>query len=87
MSKQKVDRRGFLRGAAAGAASMAAQVAVAQTPNVAAKPVAETGATVEVTGNERPGSDFMIDVIKSLGIEYCAANTGFEFPRSAGIDD
>jgi acetolactate synthase-1/2/3 large subunit len=61
------------------AASMAAQVAVAQTVNVDAKPLSGTGVTVEVTGNERPGSDFMVDVIKSLGIEYCAANPGSSF--------
>jgi len=41
--KRKVDRRGFLRGAAATAASMAAQVAVAQTVNVDAKPLSGTG--------------------------------------------
>jgi acetolactate synthase-1/2/3 large subunit len=78
MSKQKVDRRGFLRGAAATAAGVAAQAAVAQTPNVAAKPV-EKGMTVEVTGNERPGSDFMVDVLKTLNLEYCAANPGSSF--------
>jgi acetolactate synthase-1/2/3 large subunit len=58
---------------------MAAQVAVAQTVNVDAKPLSGTGVTVEVTGNERPGSDFMVDVIKSLDIEYCAANPGSSF--------
>ena len=58
---------------------MAAQVAVAQTVNVDAKPLSGTGVAVEVTGNERPGSDFMVDVIKSLGIEYCAANPGSSF--------
>ena len=29
--------------------------------------------------NERPGSDFMVDVIKSLGIEYVAANPASSF--------
>ena len=28
---------------------------------------------------ERPGSDFMVDVIKSLGFEYIAANPGSSF--------
>jgi len=32
-----------------------------------------------VTGNEKPGSDFMVDVLKTLGIEYCAANPGSSF--------
>ena len=45
-----------------------------------------TGGRFEVTGNERPGSDFMVDVIKSLGIEYCAANPGSSFRGSARID-
>src|SRR5450631_3507361 len=83
MSKSKTDRRGFLRGAA-GVAALAAQSAQAQ--QALAKPQqtersspAETGAAVEVKGNEKPGSDFMIDVLKTLGIEYCAANPGSSF--------
>ena len=82
-SKKPIDRRGFL-GAAAGAAALAAQSAQAQQP--LAKPQqsersspAETGAAVEVKSNVKPGSDFMIDVIKTLGIEYCAANPGSSF--------
>jgi thiamine pyrophosphate-dependent acetolactate synthase large subunit-like protein len=78
--KTPVDRRGFLKGAAAGAA-MAAQVPLAaqvrSAAPVAAKPEAENttaAAKVEVLTNERPGSDFMLDVIKSLGIEYATAN-------------
>src|ERR1700680_4433662 len=80
--KTPVDRRGFLKGAAAGAALAAqAPIAAAQqvrgaTP-VAAKPAPETtsGAEkVEVLTNERPGADFMLEVIKSLGIEYATAN-------------
>ncbi len=85
MSKSKTDRRGFLRGAA-GAAALAAQAPLAKPQQVLAKPQegarsspAETGAPAEVTGNEKPGSDFMIDVIKTLGIEYCAANPGSSF--------
>ena len=45
---------------------------------VALKPEA-TGGNVEVTSNLRPGADFMVDVIKSLGFEYCAANPGSSF--------
>jgi thiamine pyrophosphate-dependent acetolactate synthase large subunit-like protein len=33
----------------------------------------------DVYTTDRPGSDFMLDVIKSLGIEYCAANPGSTF--------
>lgn len=79
MAKNKsVGRRGFLRGAAAGAAaSLVAKppIALAQQQTLA-KP--ETGAA-EVNSNERPGADFMTDVIKSLKIEYCASNPGTSF--------
>jgi len=43
---------------------------------------AETGAvstTVEVLTEERSGSDYMLEVIKSLGFEYIAANPGSSF--------
>ncbi|HTA71825.1 MAG TPA: thiamine pyrophosphate-dependent enzyme [Bryobacteraceae bacterium] len=80
--KSPVDRRDFLKGAAA-SAGLAAQVPlVAQVRSavpVAAKPAepapeTTTSSRVEVLTNERPGSDFMLDVIKSLGIEYATAN-------------
>ena len=79
-------RRGFLKGAAAGTAALVAapaatkgqsgsQPRAAQPPSAAQRAV-ETGpaAVVEVQTTERPGSDYMVDVIKSLGIEYYAAN-------------
>jgi thiamine pyrophosphate-dependent acetolactate synthase large subunit-like protein len=34
---------------------------------------------VDVYTTDRPGSDFMVDVIKSLGFEYVAANPGSSF--------
>jgi acetolactate synthase I/II/III large subunit len=80
--KTPVDRRGFLKGAAA-SAGLAAQIPLAAQVRtaipVAAKPAEPTPETttssrVEVLTNERPGSDFMLDVIKSLGIEYATAN-------------
>jgi acetolactate synthase I/II/III large subunit len=81
--KPSVDRRSFLKGAAAGAA-VAAQVGVAAAQQIragapaAAKPEPEPGnapaAHAEVLTNERPGSDFMLEVFKSLGIEYATAN-------------
>src|SRR6202048_2871617 len=64
--KDPVDRRGFLRGAAAAAGAAGL---VGKTPT----------ATAEVSSNQRPGADFMVDVIKSLGIEYCASNPGSSF--------
>jgi len=70
------DRRGFLKGASA-AAGLAATAPIALAQQAALKP--ETGTPVDVSSNARPGSDFMVDVIKSLGIEYCAANPGSSF--------
>ncbi len=73
-----VGRRNFLRGAAAGAAGLAAApVGATQQPEPRA--IGDAGAAVEITGNEKPGSDFMVDVLKTLDIEYCAANPGSSF--------
>ena len=88
--KDAIDRRKFLKGAAAGAAALAAIPAVAGTkpPEVSraatAQPMpkeAEAGTPPEmdVLTTARSGSDFMVDVIKSLGIEYIAANPGSSF--------
>ncbi len=75
----KKSRRGFLGAAAAAAgASLAVRPPVAMGQQVALKPEA-TGSVAEVTSNLRPGADFMTDVIKSLNIEYCAANPGSSF--------
>ena len=102
MSKSKkgsVNRRGFLKGAAMGAAAgvaalggkpaaaeaKAAQAAQARAvtplPN-AALAAAETSPPaprVDVYTTDRPGSDFMLDVIKSLNFDYVAANPGSTF--------
>ena len=51
---------------------------VAFAQRAAEKPEA-TGGAVDVTPNVRCGADFMVDVFKSLGIEYCAANPGTSF--------
>jgi acetolactate synthase-1/2/3 large subunit len=94
--KDGVGRRGFLKGAAAGAAGAAALVATpelaraeqAQAPRPAvalpsAEAVAAETGPVSTNGpvltEDRPGSDFMVDVIKSLGFEYIAANPGSSF--------
>src|SRR5690349_3588424 len=77
-SKQPVGRRGFLKGAAAGAAGLVTKpLATAQQAGQSGAP-AGRGA-VEISGNEKPGSDFMVDVMKTRGIEYCAANPGSSF--------
>ena len=94
-SKTPSGRRGFLKGAAAGAAALVTQSPVkAQAPetrrNVAvpsatalAKETEPVATDVEVLTADRPGSDFMVDVLKSLGFEYICANPRIEFPRSA----
>src|ERR1700680_1616056 len=88
--KDAIDRRRFLKGAAAGAAALAAIPAVASAQQTgvsrsgSARPMPkelETGtpAELEVLTESRSGSDFMVDVIKSLGIEYVASNPGSSF--------
>ena len=94
-TKSPVGRRGFLKGAAAGAAALvanpvgaAAQEPAAQTrtpaaslPNarLAAAESAPPAARVDVYTTDRPGSDFMVDVIKTLGFEFVCANPGSSF--------
>jgi acetolactate synthase-1/2/3 large subunit len=84
-SKNGVERRKFLKGAAVGGmATIAANAgALGAQPFLApqARPAeAETNASgAEVLTVDRPGSDFMVDVIKSLGFEYLAANPGSSF--------
>src|SRR5438445_2584343 len=81
MSNQTIDRRSFLKGAAASAA------AVIGTQLAATEPAPATAAPAEVKEAEqsgdkvigRPGSDFMVDVIKATGIEYIASNPGSSF--------
>jgi len=88
--KDSIDRRKFLKGAAAGAAAFAAIPAVANAQQAevfragTAQPMpkeleAETPAVLDVLTENRSGSDFMVDVIKSLGIEYVASNPGSSF--------
>ena len=89
--KGSLNRRGFLKGAAVGAAALVAKPTVqaqnaparqaAQLPS-AALVAAETSPPpprTDVYTTDRPGSDFMVDVIKSLGFEYVAANPGSTF--------
>ena len=76
-SKNPVGRRGFLKRAAAGGAGLAATAPIALAQQAALKP--ETAAAVDVSSNVGPGSDFMVDVFKTLGIEYIAANPGSSF--------
>jgi acetolactate synthase-1/2/3 large subunit len=89
--KNLVDRRKFLKGAAVGGvATLVASsgVANAQQSLVARsapaappipRPEADPSTEVNVLTADRTGSDFMVDVIKSLGFEYVAANPGSSF--------
>ncbi|HKE83594.1 MAG TPA: thiamine pyrophosphate-dependent enzyme [Vicinamibacterales bacterium] len=92
MSKTlSVDRRGFLKSAAVTGAAAGAAVLVPGATNAAAQqgPATATASTppreidppstVEVLTTDRPGGDFMVDVIKSLDFEYVAANPGSSF--------
>ena len=88
-SKPVVDRRNFLKGAAAGAAALAvvpASVAAhpAEPKRLAPPPMSaaaetEAPAVVEVLTADRTGSDYMVDVLKSIGFEYVCANPGSSF--------
>jgi acetolactate synthase-1/2/3 large subunit len=88
-SKSEVDRRNFLKGAAAGAAALAAGPAVAAAqpaeskrtvpPPMSPAAEAEVPSGADVLTADRTGSDFMVDVIKSLGFEYVCANPGSSF--------
>jgi len=91
----KTNRRGFLKGAAAGGASaliapqIRAQqgrgggrggqggVQAAQPADAAlAREAGDVRPAAVTRVIEHPGSDYMVDVIKALGIEYVAANPG-----------
>ncbi len=93
-SKRGVDRRGFLKGAAAGAAAGAASlvthvpVARAQSADRPQSPLPTSAALARENGPatmvdprivENPASDYMVDVLRALGVEYVAANPGSSF--------
>jgi len=88
-TKYSVNRRDFLRTAAAGTAVFVAHPAVAKAApsdslHATSPPLLKTGAadiasSVEVLTVDRPGSDFMVDILKSLHFEYVCANPGNSF--------
>ena len=87
--KSSVGRRNFLKSAVVGVATLAAPMeAVSATPveaephrSVPLIPPTETDPPpdIDVLTTDHPGSDFMVDVIKSLGFEYVCANPGSAF--------
>jgi thiamine pyrophosphate-dependent acetolactate synthase large subunit-like protein len=92
IERRRFLQKGALAGAAlvgtpavAAAQSAAPQVAAPGVPQSPAPPLtlaAETAPPADVqvlTDNERCGSDYMVDVFKSLGFEYVCANPGSSF--------
>ncbi len=87
--KNLVDRRKFLKDAAAGGLATLAAGAGAIAPPVLASPSpprppaiaqeSDPSGDVEVLTVGRSGSDFMVDVLKTLGFEYAAAVPGSSF--------
>jgi acetolactate synthase-1/2/3 large subunit len=87
--RDSVKRRDFLKGSAAGVAALVVGTGVVAAsdpqPRLPGAPLmskeAETGnpSSVEVLTTDRPGADFMVDIIKSLGIEYIVANPGSSY--------
>lgn len=79
------DRRNFLKQAVTGAGAAAATLGAVHVAAETSKPAAAaaSAATGSPAGKplliERPGSDFMMDVIKTLDIDYVAANPGSSF--------
>src|SRR5712692_4101684 len=87
-----MDRRGFLKRASlAGAAAIATPPVAAEAQSPAARapasatPIMSAAAETappsdpEILTADRTGSDFMVDVLKSLGFEYVCANPGSSF--------
>src|SRR5689334_24516972 len=84
------DRRSFLKLASGAAAALAGaqalkaqnsapvQMAMATTP-APAEPAADVDNEAPLLTTERPGADFMVDVLKSLDFEFIAANPGSSF--------
>jgi acetolactate synthase I/II/III large subunit len=94
-SKRSVGRRGFIKGAAVASAALVAQPAVGTQPlqpvpqAPAGAPPSESQLARDTATPppqvqpsrfvENPQSDYMVDVITALGIEYLAANPGSSF--------
>ncbi|HKA34033.1 MAG TPA: thiamine pyrophosphate-dependent enzyme, partial [Candidatus Binatia bacterium] len=74
------DRRSFLKGAALTAAAIGTQLVQAAPVRAEdGKEDSKAAAAPKDKVVKRPGSDFMVDVIKATGIEYIASNPGSSF--------
>src|SRR5438876_718568 len=74
MAKSKMERRKFLKGG-----MLAGAAAIVQPAAVVAQQSSAASEEVEVLTTDSCGSDYMVDVIKSLGFEYVCANPGSSF--------
>ncbi len=88
-----VDRRDFLKSAVVGAAAVVAIPAAdnghgdsPKNPQRSVVPLMSEAAEIglppdaqALSVEERPGSDFMVDVLKTLGFDYVCANPGTSF--------
>ena len=80
--KGRIDRRAFLKTTAAAGASVAAGAGVAPVATAQQESAAKHAKSKPLPGDitiPRPGSDFMVDVIKTLDFDYVAANPGSSF--------
>jgi thiamine pyrophosphate-dependent acetolactate synthase large subunit-like protein len=86
--KATVGRRNFIKGTVGGAAALvaASKPAPAQQEQAVHSATAavvtqekDPSPSIEVLTADRPGSDFMVDVLKDLGFEYIFANPGSSF--------
>jgi len=73
-AKSKMERRKFLKGG-----MLAGAAAIAQPKAVMAQQSPSASEEAEVLITDSCGSDYMVDVIKSLGFEYVCANPGSSF--------
>jgi thiamine pyrophosphate-dependent acetolactate synthase large subunit-like protein len=91
MSKDKgVDRRAFLAGIATASAGAATATVTGAAAVTAPAPAADTGSTLAVDPTidfpasdtlhvSHPGSDYMVDVVRNLPIDYIIATPGSTF--------
>jgi len=79
-----VDRRAFLKGAVVAGSGVAASAGLsAAESQIAQAPPASSPAAAPKLASETfittPGSDFMVDVLKAIGLEYMASNPAAAF--------
>jgi acetolactate synthase I/II/III large subunit len=79
VKKSSVGRRDFIKLAATGAASLIASAQPVKAEEVASPVDASAPSGAEVMTTDRPRSDFMVDVLKSLNFEYLASNPASTF--------